>query len=84
MQNVNHQSGDFKLEKNVKSLKRIAAKGNVSLETWQKTARSHNKVKSIVDHAINLLSFTYYKRCTIVNIDKILLNSLHCFTILVS
>ena len=33
MQNVNHQSGDFKLEKNVKSLKRIAAKGNVSLET---------------------------------------------------
>ena len=67
---MNHQPGDFKVEENVKSLKRIAAKGNVSLETWQKIAKSHNKVKSIVDHAINRLSFTYYKRCTIVNIDK--------------
>ena len=67
---MNHQSGDFKVEENVKSLKRIAAKENVSLETWQKIAKSHNKVTSIVDHAINLLSFTYYKRCTIVNIDE--------------
>ena len=35
MQNANHQSGDFKLEENVKSLKRLAPKGNVSSETWQ-------------------------------------------------
>ena len=42
MQDVNHQSVDFKLEKNVNLLKRIAPKGNVSLETGQKIARSHN------------------------------------------
>ena len=52
------------------SLKRIAPKGNVSSETWQKIARSHNKAKSILDHAMNLLNFTDYKRGRNVNIDK--------------
>ena len=33
LQNTNHQSGDFKLEENVKSLKRIAPKGNDCSET---------------------------------------------------
>ena len=58
LQNVNHQSGDFKLEENVKQLRRIAPKGNVSLETLQKIAQSHLKLKSIVDLAMNVLSFT--------------------------
>ena len=66
MQNTNHQSGDCKL----KSLKRIVPKGNVSSETWQKIARSHDKVKSIVDHAMNLLSFTDYGRGRNVNTDR--------------
>ena len=70
MQNTNHQSGDFKLEENVKSLKRIAPKGNVSSETWQKIARSHDKVKSIVDHTMNLLSFNDCERGRNVNIDR--------------
>ena len=70
LQNTNHQSGDFKLEENVKSLKRIAPKGNDCSETWQKIARSHDKVKSIVDHAMNLLNFTDYERGRNVNIDK--------------
>ena len=70
MQNTNHQSGDFKLEENIKSLKRIAPKGNVSSETWQKNARSHDKVKSIVDHTMNLLSFNDCERGRNVNIGR--------------
>ena len=34
IQNGDHQSADFKLEQNVKSLKRITPKVNVSSETW--------------------------------------------------
>ena len=69
IQNGDHQSADFKLEQNVKSLKRITPKVNVSSETWQKLQRE-NKVESIVDHAMNLLSFVDYEICRNVNIDK--------------
>ena len=51
-------------------MKRIAPKGNVTSETWQTIARSHDKVKSIVDHAMNLLNFTNYERGRNINIDK--------------
>ena len=36
----------------------------------KKNARSHNKVKSILDHAKNLLNFTNYERGRNVNIDE--------------
>ena len=72
IQNGNHQSADFKLEENVKSLKRITPKVNVSSETWQKLQRD-NKVESIVDHAMNLLGFVDYEICR---------NSGHYFAIL--
>ena len=51
-------------------MKRIAPKGNVSSEIWQTIARSHDKVKSIVDHAMNLLNFTDYERGRNINIDE--------------
>ena len=70
MQNMNQQSGDFKLEENVELLKNIIPKGNISSETWQKITRSHDKVKSIVDHVMNLLNFTDYEKGGNVNTDK--------------
>ena len=38
-QNTNHQSGNFKLEERVKTMKRMAHKGNITAETWPRTAK---------------------------------------------
>ena len=61
-QNTNHQFGDFKLEERVKSMKMMAPKGSITAETWQRIARSHDKVNNIVDHAMDLLNFNNEER----------------------
>ena len=70
MQNTNHQFGDFKLEEQVKSMKRMAPKGSIAAETWQSIARSHDKVNNVVDHAMDLLNFNDEERSRFVNIGN--------------
>ena len=70
MQNTNHQFGDFKLEERVKSMKRMAPKGSITAETWQRIARSHDKVNNVVDHAMDLLNFNDEERSRFVNIGN--------------
>ena len=69
-QNTNHQFGDFKLEEQVKSMKRMAPKGSIAAETWQSIARSHDKVNNVVDHAMDLLNFNGEERSRFVNIGN--------------
>ena len=69
-QNTNHQFGDFKLEERVKSMKRMAPKGSITAETWQRIARSHDKVNNVVDHAMDLLNFNDEERSRFVNIGN--------------
>ena len=57
MQNTNQQSGYFKLEEHVKSMKRMAPKGNITAEIWQHIAWSYDIVNNGVDHAMDLLNF---------------------------
>ena len=69
-QNTNHQFGDFKLEERVKSMKMMAPKGSITAETWQRIARSHDKVNNVVDHAMDLLNFNDEERSRFVNIGN--------------
>ena len=70
MKNKSHQFGDFKLEERVKSMKRMAPKSDVRAETWQRIARSHDKVNNVVDHAMDLLNFNGEERSRFVNIGN--------------
>ena len=66
-QNTYHQFGNFKLEGRVNSMKRMAPKGTITAETWQRVARSHIEVNNVVDHAIDLLNFSDDERSRFVN-----------------
>ena len=70
MKNKSHQFGDFKLEERVKSMKRMAPKSDIRAETWQRIARSHDKVNNVVDHAMDLLNFNDEERSRFVNIGN--------------
>ena len=48
-------------------MKRMAPKGTITAETWQRIARSHIEVNNVVDHAIDLLNFSEDKRSRFVN-----------------
>ena len=51
-------------------MKRMAPKGKVSSKTWQRIARSHDKVNKIVNQAIELLKFNDNERSRLINIEK--------------
>ena len=71
MQNTNHQFGDFKLEEQVKSMKRMAPKSSITTEAQQqRIARSRNKLNNIVDYATDLLNFNDEERSRFVNVEN--------------
>ena len=47
----------------------MAPKGSITTETWQRIARSNNKV-NVVDHAMDLLNFNDEQRSRFVNIGN--------------
>ena len=51
-------------------MKRVAPKGSITAETWQRIVRSHNKVNNVVDHAMDLLNFNDEERSRFVNIGN--------------
>ena len=71
MQNTNHQFGDFKLEEQVKLMKRMAPKSSITTEAQQqRIARSRNKLNNIVDYATDLLNFNDEERSRFVNVEN--------------
>lgn len=65
-----HQSGDFKLEERVKSMKRMSPKGPINENMWRRIGRSHDEVNEVVSNTMEHLKLLEVDRVRLTDIRK--------------